>query len=272
MSPELSIIFGKLRETYKAGGSKPNRFRLQRQLSTLWGDAPPVDVLLHESTDPSAPSRYRSHFAWRLRHLGKVATPESRDQLAGEMRVALASRPAGTSSLAQALIAFNDNSTNIDAVRQLLDPDAPAGDASVAGLVAALTLSHSPESRSAVWDYTRAISADPDRHSRSLIAALPPLAREPDLQVEPVLQRVLETSSDFSLYAIAIESCFARPPSEGSLGVIRLATQGRSQFDDEQQQRIGLLLRAGLLRWQRMLTDPSATQRVIIDTLLNEIQ
>ena len=38
------------------------------------------------------------------------------------------------------------------------------------------------------------------------------------------------------------------------------------------QQRIGQLLRAGLLRWKRMLTDPSTAQTVTIDTLLNEIQ
>ena len=174
--------------------------------------------------------------------------------------------------MAQALIAFNDSLTNIDAVRQLLDADPPADEPGSAGLVAALTLSHSPEARSAVWDHARAICATPDRHSSSLIAALPMLAREPDLEVEPVLQRVVANSSDFSLYATAIESCFARPPSEGSLGVIRLATRGRTQFDDEQQQRIGDLLRAGLLRWQRMLTDPAAAQHVTINTLLNEIQ
>ncbi|MGI9241238.1 MAG: hypothetical protein ACR2RV_10580 [Verrucomicrobiales bacterium] len=271
MSPELGILLGKLRKTYEAGGSKPNRIRLHRQLSNLWGEAPPVDVLLHESTDPSAPSSYRSHFARRLRNLGKVASPESREQLAGEMRATLASRPAGASSLAQALIAFNDDATNIDAVRQLLDPDSPAGDTSDAGLIAALTLSHSAESLSALWDHTLAISEDPDRHSRSLIAALPPLAREPDLDVEPVLRRVLGTSSDFPLYATAIQSCFARPPGEGSLAAIRLATQGRTQFDGEQQQRLGQLLRTGLLRWQRLLSDPSAAQGVAIDTLLNEI-
>ena len=85
MSPELSVTLGKLRETYKAGGSKPNRFRLQRQLSLLWGEAPPVEILLHRSTDPSAPPDYRAHFAKRLLNLGKVSPPESSEQLAGKM-------------------------------------------------------------------------------------------------------------------------------------------------------------------------------------------
>jgi len=269
MGPELRAILAKLRTTYEPGGSKPNQFRLQHQLSALWGETPPVDILLHESTDPIAPPKYRAHFARRLLSLGKVASAEASEQLAGEMRAALVSAPPGSQGLAQALVAFDDSPANIGAVRRLLDR--PIDDRESAGFVAALTLSHSLEAQSVLWDYSREISAEADRFPRTLATVLPPLARLPDLEIEPVLERVLSTSSNLPLYETAIQSCFARMPSESSLAVIRLAHQRSTRFDADQQSRIEQLLRAGLLRWQHQSTDASPAQNDRIETLLKQI-
>ncbi len=185
------------------------------------------------------------------------------------MRVALASAPSGFQGLAEALVAFDDSAKNIGAVKQQLDR--PHTDQQSAGLVAALTLSSSPEARTALWDHSRAIADEPDRFPRTLVAALPPLARVPELEVEPVLQRVIAASSSLPLYETAIESCFVRQASDSSLAVIRLAHLRSKQFEVDQQKRIQGLLRAGLLRWQRQSANSTPAQNEGIETLLNEI-
>ena len=137
--------------------------------------------------------------------------------------------------------------------------------------MAALTLSSSPEAREAIWAYSRAISAEPDLFPRTLVAALPPLARVPELEVEPPTAPVLASSSNLPLDETAIESCFARQPSDSSFAVIRLAHQRSTRFDIDQQERLQQLLRAGLLRWQRQFANAPAAQSEGIETLLNQI-
>ena len=71
--------------------------RLMQELRELWGDAPPVDLLLFEATDPEAPPKYRDYFARSLRNVGKMSPSEARSELAARMREAMAASPAGRS-------------------------------------------------------------------------------------------------------------------------------------------------------------------------------
>ena len=270
ISPELRGLLTRLRGTFEGRGSKPNRFRLQRQLSELWGDHPPVDVLLFEASDPEAPSKYRAHFAARLRNLGKTAPPEQREELAHAMRESLARQPQGNFQLAQALLAFDQQPANVRAVSAPLE--SPLPDDTTAGLLAALALSGSTESRHIRLEHTRSISSDPDRFPLALQASLPPLALRPELEVGPILHHVLSNTSHFPLYETAVESCFYRPPGSATLAALQVAVARRTEFDVDEQERLTQRIRAGLLRHSRQVATSQPSIHEGIETLLSQLQ
>ena len=269
VSPELRALFTRLRSTFEGRGSRPNRFRLQRQLSELWGDRPPVAVLLSEASDPEAPPEYRAHFAARLRNLGKTTSPEERAALAEAMRECLARQPEGNTALARALLAFDEQPASIRVVSAPLASSPP--DDTTAGLLGALALSGSTESRRVRLEHTRAMSSDPDRFPLALQTSLPPLALRPELDIEPVLQRVLTRASHFPLIEAAVQSCFFRPPGSASLAPLRVAVDRRAELDTRERERLTHRLRAGLLGWSSGNTALPPATRAAIESLLNEL-
>lgn len=268
---ETREVLNDLRASFGPEGSKPNRFRLMRRLDVMWGDSPPVGLLLRESADPSAPEGYRSHFAGRLRNLGKSAQPAARAELAAAMGEFLAAAPPGIdmSVVAQGLIAFDDSPPSIRAVDGRID--AASGDEEVAALLAALVQSRSAESRAAVWQHTRDLAVAPDRHPLALSTSLPPLAREPDIPIEPVLQGILGSTSRFDLFETALAGVFVRAPTPGGLAAAQVAIRRSGDFGDQRQAEIRALVRSGLNEWSRRFpeADPAVTQPIA--TLLEQI-
>lgn len=269
VSPELRALLTKLRSTFEAGGSKPSRFRLQRQLSELWSNHPPVDVLLYEASDPKADVAYRAHFAARLRNLAKAASPQQRNELAGTIRESLALQPHGNAKLSQALLSFDQQPSSVRAVSAPLASLPP--DNTTAGLLAALSLSDSVESRRIRFEHTRRLSSDPDRFPQALQTSLPPLALRPELEVEPMLQRVLSTTSHFPLYQTAVQSCFFRPPSTASLAALEIALSRNTEFGTSEQELLTQRLRAGLLHWSRQVASSRPSLESDIQSLVHRL-
>jgi hypothetical protein len=255
----------RLRETFAPGGSKPKRFLLMKELREQWGDSPPVDLLLFEATDPDAPSKYRDYFARTLRNFGKMS-PAARAELAGKMREAMATSPAGAPHLAHALIAFDDSTASLRTVEARLRTS--GDDHSTAGFLAALTMSHATEARTIVLDEARELTDDPDAYPLTLSIALPPLAREPDLQIEQDLERVLSKTTNRDLFLTVIGCCFVRPPEEPAIQAVGTALKRVESFGAEEQERLSQVIRSGLLRWQRQVSGTSSPK---INHLLHKI-
>ena len=262
-------MFTKIRATFEPNGSKPNRFRIQRELSIKWGDEPPLDVLLHEATDPTAPRAYRIHFASRLRQLGKKTDPATLEMLVASTRDVLDRNPAGAPDLANALLSIDDSPQSIESVARLLGtaPD----DSSAAGFLSALTLSNSPEAKQALLKHTETLSTAPDQHPASLVTALPTLARIPEYPIEPLLDRVLTETSHPCVYEATIASALARPPGPTSLTTLQLAHERTSQFDAATQVRLNARLRSGLIQWRRRAPQLPSSTSSAIDSLLNSL-
>ena len=228
-----------------------------------------MDVLLHEATDPSAPRGYRIHFASRLRQLGKKADPETLALLATSTRHTLNRNPAGAPDLAHALLSIDDSPQSIESVTRLLEtaPD----DTSAAGFLSALTLSNAPDAKQALLDHTELLTTNPDQHPASLVTALPTLARIPEFDVEPILERVLAKTTHTRVYEATIASALARPPGKASLATLQLAHERSSQFDTATQARLTARLRSGLIQWQRQAVQLPSSTSSAIDSLINSL-
>jgi len=256
----------RLRESFAPGGSKPNRFLLMKELREQWGNSPPVDLLLFEATDPDAPLKYRDYLARTLRNFGKMSPAEARAELAGKMREAMTTSPAGAPHLAHALIAFDDSPASLRTVEARLRTT--GDDVTTAGFLAALTMSHATEARTIVLDETRGLTDDPDTYPLSLSIALPPLAREGDLQIEPDLERVLSKTTHQDLFLTVIGCCFVRPPEEPAIQAVGAALERVESFGAEEQERLSQAIRSGLLRWQAQFPGPSSPK---INQLLHKL-
>lgn len=268
--PATRDLLDGLRESFGPRGSKPNRFRFMRRLDELWGDSPPIAVLLQESIDPAASDGYRAHFAGRLRNLGKSASPGDRRALAAAMREMLSGTPIEieTGLLAQSLIGIDDSPESIGAVDARISGD--RGDEETAGLLAGLVLSRSPASRAAVWRHTRTFANAPDSHPLSLGLTLPPLAREPGIPIEPILLDIVKATGRYELFATAVESVFVRSPTGAGVATAEAAIRRSGAFGEERAAQIQAFVRRGLTEWTRHPeAGPEITQP--IDSLLERI-
>jgi len=249
-SPEAVPLLFSLRESYLSSGSKATRFKSQRALDQLWSANPPLDLILFESLDPSAPPEYRSHFANRIRKIGKISAPEEKALLSSKIRLALSSPHYSTASkslLAAPLIAFHDAPGNLRTVSSLI-PESP-DDLTSATLLSALSLSKSPLAREALENFTAAHANDPDSHRYALRAALPPLVRDPAFAIAPSFEKIFTLTSNPEFLRFSIGQLFFRPPSAETLPLVSLALQRSAQFPSSDADQIKSLISGGLARW-----------------------
>ena len=268
-TPDPKHLLSTLLESYLPSGSKGTRFKTQRALDQLWAVSPPLDLIIFEALDATAPIEYRIHFANRLSKIGKKISPEERNLLSSKMNQALTSSQHSIGSkavLAGPLLALQDNPENLGAVADLIS-DSP-DDLTSATLISALTLSKSLIGRVMVEDFIEARAGDPDSHANALRIALPPLIREPGQSLVPSLEKIITHTADAEFLRFTIGQFLSRSPHADFLPLISLALDQAERFSPSEADKLEGLVSAGLSNWSRQSRSLS---RVSLNSL-NQIQ
>lgn len=257
-----------LAKSYQSG-ALPVRIRLQDQLSRHWDENPPAAAeLLALVGDRSLPAEMRTYLARTFANRVRVQAYSEGEQEAAlaQMRALVSSEAEDAvlrADLANVLTTIDPSDEAVKAVTPLLSQ---SDTQAVIKAVNALSKTTNPLAIEAAYEFAQNDEALLKSNPTALLAALAPLSTT-DKDVTPMLNRIIQQTDDFKLYAGAVQCLIHAKPTPAVLDSIATAYAATQRFPQYTEQARHLCRAAAQKHAHLFRANPSAVKAVSASTL-----
>lgn len=262
-------------QTWRPSPVFPGRHRLRRHSARLRNALLAQVTLAAEPRQPVRPVRPIIHISFLPCHIWetfRAFTEEEKKAALVELREMVASGaedPIFRADLANVLTTIDDSDAAVQAVAPLLQEADPP---TVLKAIVALTHTTNPQAIQAAYAFVQNDEELLRKNPQALLAALGPLATT-DNDVTPMLNRIIQQTDDFTLYAGAVQCLIHAKPTPAileSIAQAHAAVQRFPQYAAQAEQMCRTAARKHARFFQQNRARYDATTVKSIESLIKE--